>query len=360
MAGPAQTGLWAAGPLAAAATCLIAAFAPADDSSPPPSGLHDQVAFNFYTPLSSNAEMARRLLSPLTAARIPLALSRSGKVLAEQPIDLSRETFMLYVPPVAPLGGYGLMVFVPPWEGEALPQGWASVLDRHGMILVSAARSGNAASPMSRREPLALLAAANVKRLYPVDPSRTYIGGLSGGSRVALRLALGYPDLFAGALLNAGSDPIGDEEVPLPPADLFARFQASSRLVYVTGARDAPVLENDEASIASMRRWCVFSVDALVTPLVGHEAASPAALSRALDWLSEPARPESARLAQCRSRIAAALAAGAQRVRALSRAGKAEDARKLSIKLDRDFGGLATADGQGARIHGSSANVTGA
>jgi poly(3-hydroxybutyrate) depolymerase len=52
---------------------------------------------------------------------------------------------------------------------------------------------------------LALIAAQNAMAQYSVDPQQVYIGGFSGGSRVALRLALGYPDVFHGALLNAGS-----------------------------------------------------------------------------------------------------------------------------------------------------------
>jgi len=74
---------------------------------------------------------------------------------------------------------------------------------------------------------MALLAAYNTMKQYPVDPQQVYIGGFSGGARVALRLALGYPDVFHGALLNAGSDPAGTLDVPLPPADLFRRFQES-------------------------------------------------------------------------------------------------------------------------------------
>jgi len=71
---------------------------------------------------------------------------------------------------------------------------------------VTAANSGNDAPTIDRREPLALLAAHNTMKQYPVDPQQVYIGGFSGGARVALRLALAYPDVFHGALLNAGSD----------------------------------------------------------------------------------------------------------------------------------------------------------
>ncbi len=104
---------------------LVAAFALAHAASPLAGELRSGVVFDAYTPLSSNAELARRLLSPLTAARIPAILARSGKALAIQPIDLTRERFTVYAPARAPTGGYGLLVFVAPWESGGLPQGWA-------------------------------------------------------------------------------------------------------------------------------------------------------------------------------------------------------------------------------------------
>ena len=55
-------------------------------------------------------------------------------------------------------------------------------------------------------EPLALLAAHNIMQPYSVNREHVFIGGVSGGSRIALRVALSYRDLFRGALLNAGSD----------------------------------------------------------------------------------------------------------------------------------------------------------
>lgn len=50
--------------------------------------------------------------------------------------------------------------------------------------------------------------------------------GFSGGSRVAEIAALAYPDVFRGAILNAGADPIdGQDGIDKPPADLLRAFQ---------------------------------------------------------------------------------------------------------------------------------------
>src|SRR5262249_48800505 len=127
------------------------------------------VDFTEYSPLSSNAELARRLLSPLAATAVEQRLARSGKQLVGQPLDITREKFTLYVPPSHPPAGYGVFVFVSPWDDGHLPPGWATVLDAQGIIYVSASHSGNKADVLTRRAPLAVLAATNVIGRYPVD-----------------------------------------------------------------------------------------------------------------------------------------------------------------------------------------------
>jgi pimeloyl-ACP methyl ester carboxylesterase len=258
-----------------------------------------------------------------------------------QPVDLATERYIVYLPSQRPASGYGLLVFVPPWPDARVPPGWATVLDRFGLIFVSAARSGNEESPLARREPLALLAAENAIRRYAVDPERVYVAGFSGGSRIALRLALGYPDLFRGAILNAGSDPIGSAEVPLPPRELFLRFQSSTRVVYLTGERDSAHAIDDLMSVRSLRHWCVFNTDTFVEPRLGHEVATAAALSRALLGLASSARPDAAKVAACQASVDAALESTLWRVASMIESGQAAKARQQLEDIDERFGGLA-------------------
>jgi pimeloyl-ACP methyl ester carboxylesterase len=305
------------------------------------------VVFGHYGTLSSNPELARRLLTPATAARIERQAVAAGKVFAGQAIDLAAEKFIVYVPSHPAARGYALLVFVPPWQQAGLPEGWAPILDHYGVIFVSAARSGNDENTMSRREPLALLAAQNVMLQYPVDSERVYIGGFSGGSRIAERLALGYPDLFHGAILNAGSDAIGDltaqPPIPLPPRELFMQFQSSTRLVYITGERDAARVDDDLLSMRSMRDWCVFNIENIVEPLLGHTVAQPVALSRALGSLASGTSPDPARLSRCRATLEAQLDDKFRKLEALIAAGKRTAADKLMDRIDQQFGGLAEA-----------------
>jgi pimeloyl-ACP methyl ester carboxylesterase len=304
-------------------------------------GTLSSVVFSNYTPLSSNAELARRMLSPLTAAQIPGLLAQSGKRLNDQPVNLVEEKFAVYVPAQKPAGGYALLVFVPPWNDARLPDGWGPVLDQYGVIFVSAARSGNDANVLGRREPLALLAEQNVARRYAVNQARVLIAGFSGGSRVAMRLALAYPDVLRGAILNAGSDPIGSRVIPLPAADLFRQFQESTHIVFVTGERDSFRLAMDMASMHSMRDWCVSNVEDHISAFVDHDVVDSVALSRALDTLLNPAPSDPARLAGCRSAIEAELDTKLQQVESLIQAGERDSARDLLKEIDARFGGMA-------------------
>lgn len=206
---------------------------------------------------------------------------------------------------------------------------------------MSAARSGNAASVLGRRYPLALLAEYNVARRYHLDPQRIFVAGFSGGSRVALRLALTYPDVFTGVILNASSDPIGDSKAPLPPKDLFLRFQETMHLVDVTGDRDVMPMINDRASMRSMRDWCVFNVDSYTERFVAHETMRATAFTRALQFLSAPRQPDRERFADCWAGIDKELNAQLAEIETLIDASKHDDARRKLLDIDARFGGLA-------------------
>ena len=294
------------------------------------------VVFARYSPLSRNAEIARRVLPPLTHRRL------AGARLAEQAIDLGREKFDLYVPPGAPpAAGYGLVVFVAPWSAPTQPRRWRAALDRHGLIFVSPRDAGNDRSVLDRRLPLALLAYENARARFHLDDSRVYIAGFSGGARVAETTALAYPDVFHGALLNAGADPIdGQNGIYKPPADLFRLFQRT-RLVYVTGELDTDNLRQDDVSERSMRAACVLDIKTVFALHLGHEALDLLSWARALDALDAPRAVDEAELARCNARVDAELAAQLAGVAATVARGDRATARDQLNALDARFGGLA-------------------
>ena len=307
-----------------------------------PRGTPHEVVFTRYSSLFSNAQVLRRLLSPLAQEQVRDTLASTHKELGPYPLDLASERFLLYVPPGPPPSprGFALLVFIMPADQVFLPFGWAQQLDRRGVIFVAPAQAGNTAADLSRRVPLAVSAEENIVRDYPVDRERVYVGGFSGGSRAALRTALGYPDIFRGALLNAGADPLGGR-YPLPPRDLFFRFQSSSHLVYVTGELDPLNLGTDAGSSQSMEDGCVFDVETHQTPDTGHELLSAPALGRALDRLLSPQAPNSARLQACRTDEEAALEGKLNQAQALIFTGKQTAARKVLLQIDEQYGALA-------------------
>jgi hypothetical protein len=321
---------------------LLAGCSHSPAAPEPPETIRAGVTFTRYSPLSRNAELARRMLTPLTDRHAARLLAAKGETLREQAIDLAQEKFGFRIPAVAPpKNGYGLLVFIAPWPESHFPRLWRPPLDRHGLIFVTMANAGNDSKVYERRMPLALLAYENMRATYPIDPQRVYASGLSGGSRVALMLALGYPDVFHGALLNAGSDPIGgDRGVHLPPADLFAQFQ-HSRLVYLTGEHDELNLRDDLASRDSMREWCVLDVVVKAMPRQAHELADAFALEGALDALDRPRAVDEAELARCNANLQAGLASQIAAGRAALARGDKDAAKALINQIDARYGGLA-------------------
>lgn len=317
---------------------LMATAAAADALAP---GAHEAAVFDAYSPLAAGTEQQRRLLTPLLAQALQERVAASGQALSEQSIDLARERFAYYVPNgAAPASGYRVLVFVPPWQQAALPRQWFGVLDRHATILVTAAASGNDENVIGRRIPLALAGYENMVRRFPIDPSQTWIGGLSGGSRVALRIALGYPDVFRGALLNAGSDRFGSSELPFPPVPLLQRFEEGMRLVYATGTKDESNAATDRASRDSARRFCVTDLFELPMRNAGHVLLDAGTLDRALSALEAERSPPS-NLDACRAQRAQTVNDAIARVDALlSRADNPGAQAELAL-LDAHFGALA-------------------
>jgi hypothetical protein len=304
-------------------------------------GHSEVVTFDQYTPLAGNLMMAERMLTPLTAAQLRGRLAVAGKGLRDQPVDLAQEQFKIYVPGARPPGGFGVLVFIPPWEENNLPQGWETAFDAQGVIFVSPTRSGNKESPLGRREPLAILAAYNVMQKFPVDASRVYVGGFSGGSRIALRLALAYPDLFRGALLDAGSDPVGGSDIPLPPRAVFEQFRVSSRLIYVTGTRDEYHLVQQGSSVGSLGHWCMVNVSTQPVGGLGHNLAPPSAVAAALAWLSMPVAAPTAQAEKCWERLTADVDGELAEAEGKMEHGNLGGAKSRLERIDKRYSGLA-------------------
>ena len=296
------------------------------------------VTFADSTALARNDELIGRLFSPFAAA--DLAKTNDPKTLGEYPVDPKNERFGLYVPTAKPAKGYALLVWVSPLDGAGMPPGWPDVLESRGVIFVTAARSGNLASPLGRRFPLALIAASNVPRLYPVDPDRIWIAGFSGGSRIAERLALAYPDVFSGAILDGSSDDIGSADVPLPPRANFERLLDRTAIVFSSGENDAYNVQAADEVASGLRRHCFDRLSIEVRLREGHVMMNGRSLAKAIDFLDRPRDEPSPGDRQCRDRLYSKIDGELARAEALVQR-RGQGARGGVDAIDRRYGWLA-------------------
>ncbi|MGH7176114.1 MAG: hypothetical protein ACREJC_01930 [Tepidisphaeraceae bacterium] len=170
---------------------------------------------------------------------------RSGDEPSTQP---SREIFDVYVPPnFQPGKKYGLIVWIEPQPGAGLPDEWIDVLDRQGIIWIAPADIGNETHSVWRIF-MALQATMYAKRSFPIDSTRVYVAGLSGGGRIASHTVMFYPEIYTGLFAMCGVNfyrnvPAGEKKIypgfwPNPDARLVEKSRRNSRFVMLTGQND--------------------------------------------------------------------------------------------------------------------------
>jgi poly(3-hydroxybutyrate) depolymerase len=139
-----------------------------------------------------------------------------------------RVTFHMRIPPGA--APHGVLVFVHPVANVELGAGWAEVLDRHDLAWIAAEGFGND-KPGAQRALVALLALKHLARRTQLDFDRRYIGGMSGGGKIASQVLARFPAFFNGALCIVGADYVKPEARLAPEV-------AKKRVVFMTGDRD--------------------------------------------------------------------------------------------------------------------------
>ncbi len=290
--------------------------------------------------LASHDEIVRRVMSPVAYDVARAYGQGAGLDLRGQSLKPAGEQVDLYVPAQRPARGYGLLVFVAPTRDLALPMAWRRVLAERGVILAAPRNAGNGSHGIGRRIPLALLAYEHVRARYPLDETRVYVGGFSGGSRIALTVALGYADVFRGAFLVAGSAEIGGRGPTPPPAPIMELAQARTRLVFVTGQRDRGALDRDRFSERALREYCITHMSEFVQRSRGHQLPAGKGLADGLRFLDAPAADWPG-LEACRSALRAQADSALEAARQLAADGLATEAGHALTALDRRFGGLA-------------------
>jgi pimeloyl-ACP methyl ester carboxylesterase len=301
--------------------------------------LAQQVSFDAVSPLAARAEVAARMLHGLQHQRLIAHAASSGRRLEGQAIDPRVERWQLYLPDSCRDAPCGLLVWVSPWDQAAPPRDWLAPLEDARMAYVAAERSGNAQDVLDRRVPLALLGLAGARTRLDIDASRVYIGGFSGGGRVASRIAAGYPDVFRGGIFVATSDGLGTSDAAVPP---LARLQAlrAGRWWFAVGDEDP---ENAAITHDAFKHWQrVCALGSKLTRVTGwgHRTLDGRRLRQALQYVAAATATDAAAQAACERKLAAEATAALAEVERLRAAGERDAARAALLDAHRRYGGL--------------------
>lgn len=210
----------------------------------------------------------------------------------EYDLNLAQEKFYLRIP----LGykdqrPHGLFVFTNHSDRMGIPKDWKSVLARHKLIYVAPQNVGNDKFT-NRRVGMTVVAIHKMMELYKIDPKRVYVGGLSGGAKIACIIGFLNPDLVSGTVPMCGVVfPAPHSGFQCDPK-LAEKAKAKVGFALVTGARDfnhGGMLNcYEHAFVPKQYRAKVFDV-----PNMGHTYASGKTLNSALNWLEQgDAKPD--------------------------------------------------------------------
>ncbi len=208
--------------------------------------------------------------------------------------DVTKESYEILVPKGYKEGvPHGLFIWISAGDRPAIAQEWEKVLAEKRLIFIGALKSGNS-RPVFDRMRLAIDANDQLRQMYTVDPTRVYISGHSGGSRVASMLGVAYADMFTGAACfmgvnfftpTQGKGGTVYEARYIPHPEIAAMAQKESRFALVTGEKDMN-LDNtraiyEEGFKANDFKWAkLFDV-----PGQTHSAPSKEWLEKVLDFL---------------------------------------------------------------------------
>lgn len=301
------------------------------------------VAFDAPAPYADRAVIAQRMLHGYQFERANAHAAEAGRALAGVALDPRAERWELIAPDgcraEAPCG---VLVWVHPWDDARAPRDWARELGAARVIYVGALRSGNDQPVLDRRVPLALHGLAGVRARYATDPARTWVGGFSGGGRVASRLAIAYPDLFAGGIFVATSDGPGTGDAPLPAEPLLAQLRRGRYWLSV-GDADPENHSISRDAAKHFRRVCALDATLVLQTGWGHRTLDGRRLGHALRYLDAASGIAPDARARCEAAASAEADKALAEVRALLAAGDRAAARRALLDAHRVWGGLVAA-----------------
>jgi len=191
----------------------------------------------------------------------------------------TEQRYELFVPEGYPKAKpYPLILCVPPSPG---PAGWAEfegLCRTNGVIFASPFGAGNNI-PVAVRCRVVLDVLDDARRRLNIDSDRVYLAGMSGGGRIASRVAFSLPEAFAGVMPICGSYSLREEP--------WVRLRASERLrvVLLSGETDWLRPETEREYLPML---LAYGFRAKLVCYPGGHAMPPAETLRdAYHWLEE-------------------------------------------------------------------------
>lgn len=209
---------------------------------------------------------------------------------------ITNELFQLRVPEVTTTNqSLGLLVWISPADDPSIPTDWERVLSKHQLLFISPRKCGNLRHPLDRFR-LALDATCNMTRRYRVDRKRIYVGGFSGGARIASMLGVAYGDIFTGTLCFSGVNFYTDVAATngqyypatfTPNPGVLLQAKRSGRFVLQSGEHDENRENTQRIATNGFKKEGFRNVLSLEIPGLSHEMPSAATLAAALDYLAD-------------------------------------------------------------------------
>lgn len=180
---------------------------------------------------------------------------------------------------------YGVYVHISPGDGGENYTACAPVMDRLEMIYVSPKGTSNN-QPMLRRVKLAVDALDSLKRKWKTDPTRTCVGGYSGGGHMCMLTHAMFPGMFVASVSHAAQSYLplhSSGHFPgLSLADFISRDFKDHKWCVISGDKD----RNYQEILKTTKDWEQSRLDYQLFDVPGmvHRNAEPEKLEEALKW----------------------------------------------------------------------------
>lgn len=194
--------------------------------------------------------------------------------------DSTAQAYELYIPKRLKKGeAPGLVLFISPGDRGTGLVSLRDVCDAENLIFASPHAAGNNTETRVRVR-IVLDVLDDLRRKYRVDPDRTYIGGFSGGGRIACAIGFSLPEYFGGVLPVCAAGDLRTESW------LRQRVRDRLSVAHLTGDTDF-----NRGEVERFRGPMLASVGVRskvwVAARTGHAVPAAATCREAIAWLDE-------------------------------------------------------------------------